>query len=267
MKFSLSAITKESVRTMNKVYIKNPKLHTAHSPLQLRNHTFTLIELLVVIAIIAILAAMLLPALNQARETAKRISCTNQISQIVKAQLMYADSFGDYFVCHAPHPLGCIAYGEVLVDQNLITKKLLYCPSSPRTSTSYWRTYGVLRTNLSNTFSGWYTPQIDTMGNYAKQPDEGDGLFYLRVKIKRASELPLIVDSRISNANATAAGFGQWVFGPMDATENGNISLNHGGSCNRGFVDGHVSSGNLGVLRADGYTKIVVSGTLNTYSN
>ena len=62
-----------------------------------KDRNFTLIELLVVIGIIAVLAAMLLPALANAREKANQADCTSQLKQIGTAQLIYANDNRNYF--------------------------------------------------------------------------------------------------------------------------------------------------------------------------
>ncbi len=78
---------------------------------------FTLIELLVVIAIIAILASMLLPSLNQARRTANRIACLNELKQVSLAESFYRNDNDQFLVPTANMVAGTSrTWGYILHD-------------------------------------------------------------------------------------------------------------------------------------------------------
>ena len=79
---------------------------------------FTLIELLVVVAIIAILAAMLLPALNRAREQAKAASCQANLKNLATAMNMYVMEYGGYLTWHQHRALERQPINTLCIEKN-----------------------------------------------------------------------------------------------------------------------------------------------------
>ena len=217
--------------------------HRYYSDLNSKPMGFTLIELLVVIAIIAILAAILLPALNSARERGRAASCVNNMKQMGNAFMSYIDNSDGYFPPHITYNGSTSAYNWISVFiRNYITAPQVYfCDSQVITDNSNGTKASFLADPLNshllfNNISYGYNFRY--IGNDRGTANNSPAKV---TEIKQHSATVVLVDTFASDAYPNRGVYTvsyYWRTTGMD----GCPASRHNGATNVLFADGHITS-------------------------
>lgn len=211
---------------------------------------FTLVELLVVIAIIAILAAMLMPMLNKSRESARKISCVNNLGQLMKGVHFYTEDHNGYMIKYSQSagPWGRVMIGlrdwsNTVKGTPYVSEKILECPGSIRKgSFQVNRIYGAY--NWDGDKNDYNTRVAENGNFYICSSATAWWTVWVMGRVKHPAAMPLWGDTA-NDIISTDAGMGMWNFQTKGFySESGNnsaVSLRHVGMANMGFFDGHAA--------------------------